>query len=127
MNKNYYSNKSAIVILGGTSIKTYIDKSHSFIKKYKEQPFFVYLPTNTPHRPLEITDEYLDKYIPRTEIDIYKHVVNFIKKDRAKQLILYGVSQQRELLQKIESVKNFEWGINPVDNENRMCELIKLL
>ena len=72
-------------------------------------------------------NEYLDKYIPRTEIDIYKHVVNFIKKDRAKQLILSGVSQQRELLQKIESVKNFEWGINPVDNENRMCELIKLL
>jgi len=37
-------------------------------------------------------NEYLDNYIPRTEIDIYKHVVNFIKKDRAKQLILSGVS-----------------------------------
>ena len=44
-----------------------------------------------------------------------------------ENLSLSGVSQQRELLQKIESVKNFEWGINPVDNENRMCELIKLL
>ena len=43
-------------------------------------------------------NEYLDKYIPRTEIDIYKHVVNFIKKDRAKQLILSGVSHQSELL-----------------------------
>ena len=43
-------------------------------------------------------NEYLDNYIPRTEVDIYKHVVNFIKKDRAEQLILYGVSQQRELL-----------------------------
>jgi len=31
-------------------------------------------------------NEYLDNYIPRTEIDIYKQVVNFIKKDRAKQL-----------------------------------------
>mgnify|MGYP003653324354 CR=1 FL=1 len=36
-------------------------------------------------------NEYLDNYIPRTEIDIYKHVVDFIKKDRAKQLILSGV------------------------------------
>jgi len=45
-------------------------------------------------------NEYLDNYIPRTEIDIYKHVVDFIKKDRAKQLILSGVSQQRELLAK---------------------------
>ena len=44
-----------------------------------------------------------------------------------ENLSLSGVSQQREQLQKIESVKNFEWGINPVDNENRMCELIKLL
>tara|TARA_R110000737_G_scaffold245794_1_gene256335 strand:- start:385 stop:675 length:291 start_codon:yes stop_codon:yes gene_type:complete len=39
-------------------------------------------------------NEYLDKYIPRTEIDIYKHVVDFIKKDRAKQLILSGVSER---------------------------------
>ena len=28
-------------------------------------------------------NEYLDKYIPRTEIDIYKQVVYFIKKDHA--------------------------------------------
>ena len=50
-----------------------------------------------------------------------------VKKAIAKALTLGNVSQQSELLQKIESVKNFEWGISPVDNENRMCELIKLL
>ena len=44
-----------------------------------------------------------------------------------KQFSIPVVTQRSELLQKIESVKNFEWGINPVDNENRMCELIKLL
>ena len=55
-------------------------------------------------------------------------VINFVEYQAiVKKLALCGVSQQRELLQKIESVKNFEWGINPVDNENRMCELIKLL
>tara|TARA_R110002073_G_scaffold17557_2_gene66045 strand:+ start:465 stop:614 length:150 start_codon:yes stop_codon:yes gene_type:complete len=36
-------------------------------------------------------NEYLDKYIPRTEIDIYKHVVDFIKKDRNKRLTLTDV------------------------------------
>ena len=36
-------------------------------------------------------NEYLDTKIPRTEIDIYKHVVDFIKKDRKQQLILNGV------------------------------------
>ena len=48
-------------------------------------------------------------------------------KSGQQQLAIQSVNQHRELLQKIESVKNFEWGINPVDNENRMCELIKLL
>jgi hypothetical protein len=43
-------------------------------------------------------NEYLDTKIPRTEIDIYKHVVDFIKKDRKQQLILNGVSHRRELL-----------------------------
>ena len=43
-------------------------------------------------------NEYLDKYIPRTEIDIYKHVVNFIKEDRKKQLTLYDDKNQREQL-----------------------------
>ena len=61
-----------------------------------------------------------------TEKALYE-IEQLLFKAMDKQLILSGVSQQRELLQKIESVKNFEWGINPVDNENRMCELIKLL
>ena len=43
-------------------------------------------------------NEYLDKYIPRTEIDIYKHVVNFIKEDRKKQLTLSDTNNQREQL-----------------------------
>jgi len=40
-------------------------------------------------------NEYLDKYIPRTEIDIYKYVVDFIKKDRNKQLTLTDVSKKQ--------------------------------
>mgnify|MGYP001446583254 CR=1 FL=1 len=43
-------------------------------------------------------NEYLDKYIPRTELDIYKYVVDFIKKDRKKQLTLTDVTKQSELL-----------------------------
>ncbi len=49
-------------------------------------------------------NEYLDKYIPRTEIDIYKYVVDFIEKDRKKQLTLTDVSQQRELLSEFEEL-----------------------
>ena len=46
----------------GYAMDVFTNHSIDFIKKHKEHPFFVYLPTNTPHRPLEITDEYLDKY-----------------------------------------------------------------
>ena len=58
------------------------------------------------------------------EVEAYRKAIDDYK---SKQLTITDVSQRSELLQKIESVKNFEWGINPVDNENRMCELIKLL
>jgi hypothetical protein len=55
-------------------------------------------------------------------------VIDMLKRlNENVKLTIPVVSQRSELLQKIESVKNFEWGINPVDNENRMCELIKLL
>ena len=33
-----------------------------YIHENRDKPFFVFLPTNTPHRPLEITEEYLAKY-----------------------------------------------------------------
>lgn len=64
---------------------------------------------------------------------IYSIVVHYCESNEECEKLtnelfdLFGVSHQRELLQKIESVKNFEWGISPVNNKNRMCELIKLL
>ena len=50
--------------------------------------------------------------------------IRFAKLYHKEQLILSGVV---DTLKKIESIKNFEWGLNPLENENRMCELIKLL
>ena len=70
--------------------------------------------------------EFFNGESTNAEVDTYKKLLDF-EKEVEQQFSLQGVSRQSELLQKIESVKNFEWGINPVDNENRMCELIKLL
>ena len=52
-------------------------------------------------------NEYLDKYIPRTEIDIYKYVVDFIKKDRNKQLTLTDVVSSAFLVQHKETLINY--------------------
>lgn len=48
--------------LEGYCSDIFTDKSIDFIKKNKDQPFFLYLSYNAPHRPLEITDDYLEKY-----------------------------------------------------------------
>jgi arylsulfatase A-like enzyme len=34
----------------------------SFIEKNKDKPFFAYFPFNTPHSPMQVPDEYWDKY-----------------------------------------------------------------
>ncbi len=40
----------------------FFDEALSFIEANKDDPFFVFIPTNAPHDPLEISDEYADPY-----------------------------------------------------------------
>ncbi|MDG2223485.1 MAG: arylsulfatase [Rubripirellula sp.] len=37
-----------------------------FIDKHRDQPFFVYLPLNTPHSPMQVPDFYWDKFENKT-------------------------------------------------------------
>ena len=68
----------------------------------------------------EKLNKYLDKKVERGDPYIFNEVVNFIKKDRKEQLILHGVSQQRELLLAFLKCYNngevTEYGINEVDD-----------
>jgi arylsulfatase A-like enzyme len=38
------------------------NKAMAFIKKNKNNPFFVYIPYNTPHSPMQVSDEWWDKF-----------------------------------------------------------------
>lgn len=38
------------------------DKAIQFIEKNATQPFFCYIPYNTPHSPMQVADKYFDKY-----------------------------------------------------------------
>jgi arylsulfatase A-like enzyme len=38
------------------------DKAMDFIENNKNQPFFLYIPYNTPHSPMQVPDEYFDKF-----------------------------------------------------------------
>ncbi|MCH8960383.1 MAG: arylsulfatase [Bacteroidetes bacterium] len=41
------------------------DAAMTFIEQHKDNPFFVYLPYNTPHSPFQVPDRYFDKYKQR--------------------------------------------------------------
>ena len=38
------------------------NRALEFVKKHKDKPFFLYYPTVIPHLPLQVTDEYLNRY-----------------------------------------------------------------
>ncbi len=46
----------------GYCMDIYTDRAIDFIRKNRSEPFFVYLATNTPHTPLQISDEYAEPY-----------------------------------------------------------------
>jgi arylsulfatase A-like enzyme len=40
----------------------YVDEALRFIERNRKNPFFVYLPTNAPHTPLEIDEKYVEPF-----------------------------------------------------------------
>jgi len=46
----------------GYCTDVWLDEAIKFIKAKKEEPFFVYIPTNAPHTPLYVDDKYVKPY-----------------------------------------------------------------
>jgi arylsulfatase A-like enzyme len=46
----------------GYCTDVYFDEAMKFIKNHREEPFFVYLSTNAPHSPLNVEEEYYNRY-----------------------------------------------------------------
>lgn len=63
---NYFSpmleHNSEIVKGNGFVIDDFTDKAIEFMEQKKEEPFFVYLPFNTPHSPMQVPDRWYDKF-----------------------------------------------------------------
>ncbi len=47
----------------GYCTDVFFDAAISFIEKNRGEPFFAYIPTNAPHTPLEVADEYTQPYL----------------------------------------------------------------
>ncbi|MFC2125382.1 arylsulfatase [Bacteroidota bacterium] len=63
---NYFSpileHNGQLVNGNGFIIDDFTDKAIEFIKKNKDNPFFVYLPYNTPHSPMQVPDNWWEKF-----------------------------------------------------------------
>ncbi len=46
----------------GYCTDVFFDEALAFIEEHQSEPFFIYIPTNAPHNPLEISDDYADPY-----------------------------------------------------------------
>ena len=63
---NYYSpmleHNGRIVKGSGFIVDDFTNHAIDFIDKHRDQPFFVYLPLNTPHSPMQVPDPYWDRF-----------------------------------------------------------------
>ncbi len=46
----------------GFVVDDFTEEAMKFIEKNKDQPFFAYLPYNTPHSPMQVPDEFWDRF-----------------------------------------------------------------
>ena len=51
-----------IVEGNGFVVDDFTDRAMQFIEENREKPFFVYLPYNTPHSPMQVPDEFWDRF-----------------------------------------------------------------
>ena len=63
---NYFSpwlERNGEIVQGeGFVIDDFTSKAISFIEQHQDTPFFVYLPYNTPHSPMQVPDEWWSKF-----------------------------------------------------------------
>lgn len=86
-------------------------KGLQFIQKEKEGPFFLYLPYNTPHSPMQVPDKYWDKFenvsLEQRYLGQEKEDTNFTKAALAMvENIDYNVGRLMQHLEKLGLKEN---------------------
>lgn len=83
----------------GFVIDDFTDRALAFIEQNKERPFFVYLPFNTPHSPMQVPDRWWDKF-------------------QDKQLELHNREPERENIPHIRAAlamcENVDWNVGRI-------------
>lgn len=100
---NYYSpmleHNGAIVKGNGFLTDDLTDHGLEFMEKNKEQPFFLYLPFNTPHSPMQVPDKYWNRFKDKS--------LEMTFQDPAKEDLLFTKSA-------LAMVENIDWNVGRV-------------
>ena len=63
---NYFSplleHNGDLIKGNGFVIDDFTDQAMAFMERHRAEPFFVYLPYNTPHSPMQVPDQWWDKF-----------------------------------------------------------------
>ena len=63
---NYELDHNGTLVQGeGYVTDDFTSHAIDFMEQHREEPFFVYLPYNTPHSPMQVPDEYWDRFKSR--------------------------------------------------------------
>jgi arylsulfatase A-like enzyme len=112
---NYFSSllehNGKLVKGEGFVIDDFTDKAMQFMEKNQEKPFFIYLPYNTPHGPMQVPDrwwnKFKDKEIDLLHRDAEKEDIQFTKAALAMcENIDWNVGRVMEKLQALKLEEN---------------------
>lgn len=109
---NYFSpmleHNGDIVKGDGFIIDDLTNKGLDFMDRNKERPFFLYLPYNTPHSPMQVPDEYWNRF-----------------KDRELALKYHGEEEENENFTRaaLAMVENIDYNVGRVIDRLRDLEL----
>lgn len=63
----------------GYCTDVFFDAAIQFIEQHREEPFFVYLPTNAPHTPLQVSRQYSDRYKAKGLSETTAHLYGMVE------------------------------------------------
>jgi arylsulfatase A-like enzyme len=100
---NYFSplleHNNQMIHGNGFVIDDFTDQAIRFIESHQDQPFFVYLPYNTPHSPMQVPDRWWNKFADR-------------------ELIMHNRDPQKENLGHVRAAlamcENIDWNVGRV-------------
>ena len=109
---NYFSpmleHNGEIVKGEGFIIDDLTNKGLDFMDRNKERPFFLYLPYNTPHSPMQVPDEYWDRF-----------------KDKELAMKYHGEEEENENFTRaaLAMVENIDYNVGRVFHKLRDLQL----